>query len=150
MKKLFAVVSLLVLAPFSFASQHTGNASCATDSTWQEVGYKAASQGEPATQFYNIVQSCDKPATAQDEAEFVQGYMSGIESFCTYDNGYALGRVKKAFPNVCPTAMADDFMQGYEVGLQKHNSVNNAIYHGGFKHSRKPIHSANSKRTNHF
>lgn len=40
--------------------------------------------------------------------------------YCTVENGYELGRTGRQYDGVCPTAVAADFLQGYEQGRREY------------------------------
>lgn len=116
MKKFFAIISLLVLAPFSVASE---NAGCASASSWQDAGFNVASKGKPVTQYYSMIRTCESMPSETDEAQFVKGYMAGIENYCTYENGFEVGNSREEYPNVCPASMDGEFKRGYQAAVDK-------------------------------
>lgn len=118
MKKLLTILAC-VMVPFCYASNDTADISCVSPSSWQETGFEVASQGKLATHYYSLAKGCDLALTEESEANFVKGYMAGIETFCTYENGYQFGVKGKDFPNACPASMAEEFNRGYRVGIRK-------------------------------
>jgi hypothetical protein len=146
-KRCVATVALMLFASLSYASEYAGKAQCVTSSSWEEIGFTVATDGKPATEFYALVEACEKNLDETQETQFVKGYMAGIKNFCTYDNGYQLGLTEEAYPNVCPSSMADNFMHGFKVGMKKQASNERAgafIYQHGNMHAAQPIHASRS------
>lgn len=84
---------------------------------WANHGYFDATNGF-AIQLLNVYKDRCGDDLSQKEAKVYQrGFLKGIKEFCTFENGYKLGRDNKSNPKTCPPELAKQFNEGFKNGL---------------------------------
>ncbi|HKI59423.1 MAG TPA: DUF2799 domain-containing protein, partial [Mariprofundaceae bacterium] len=58
------------------------------------------------------------------------GWEQGIRRYCTADSGYRAGKSGKAYTNICPADVADDFISGWREGIRRYCTAENGLQHG--------------------
>ncbi len=85
---------------------------------WYAIGLDRGSNGraEAYIQRYNRV--CKEYGIKPDEAQYQQGYISGLSQFCTAEKGYWIGINDLKYQAECPDELRDDFLAGYNKGYR--------------------------------
>lgn len=106
----------LILVTALFSIGLTGCASISEDQCrlgdWYQLGLQDGQQGKK-NQAANYSGDCAEYKVSVDTAKYNQGRDEGLKTFCTYDNGAYIGQQNQSYDNVCPSALADEFMAGY-------------------------------------
>ena len=90
------------------------------EADWEIIGLEDGARGQPVSYIGNHRKACAEYGVKPDLALYQRGHASGLQQFCTADNGFSLGRAGRAYHNVCPPASNGRFLAGYETGRQLH------------------------------
>ena len=84
---------------------------------WYSIGVEDGSKGYPMSRIGAYRKDCAEVGVAPDAEMYSQGRMVGLESFCTYERGYADGKRGAGNRAVCPPGPLEaEFTQGYNDG----------------------------------
>lgn len=84
---------------------------------WYSLGVEDGSKGYPMSRIGRYRKDCAEVGVAPDAQQYGEGRMVGLETFCTYERGYAEGKRGAGNKAVCPAGPLEaEFMQGYEAG----------------------------------
>ena len=114
--KIILVASLSLLA----GACATLDKSECREADWEIIGLEDGARGQPLSYIGNHRKACAEYGVKPDLALYQRGHASGLQQFCTADNGFKLGRAGRAYHNVCPAALNGRFLAGYETGRQLH------------------------------
>lgn len=108
---LLAVAAILLSACESISSEEC----LAAD--WYSLGVEDGAKGYSLSRLGAYRKDCAEVGVAPDAEMYSQGRMVGLESFCTYERGYADGKRGAGNRAVCPPGpMEAEFTQGYNDG----------------------------------
>lgn len=108
---LLAVAAILLSACESISSEEC----LAAD--WYSLGVEDGAKGYSLSRLGAYRKDCAEVGVAPDAEMYSQGRMVGLESFCTYERGYAEGKRGAGNRAVCPPGPLEaEFMQGYNDG----------------------------------
>lgn len=106
------LITLLVLSACASISEEECLAA-----DWYSIGVEDGSKGYPMSRIGAYRKDCAEVGVAPDADQYSQGRDYGLESFCTYERGYAEGKRGASNKAVCPPGqLAAEFMQGYNAG----------------------------------
>ena len=111
---LSAVVALLCLFVVTACSQMS-HQDC-LDMNWYATGLADASTGVPASNGIERSRVCGKYGESFEPQQYNTGYQAGIETYCTKENGFAVGRNGTKYSSVCPAGIEHDFLIGWNAG----------------------------------
>ncbi len=111
--KPFLFASLLLLC--SCASM---NQSECLNANWQMIGLEDGAQGRTLAYVGNHRKACAEYGISPDLEQYQAGHTRGLQQFCTYARGFALGQRGSRDPNVCPPQLSGDFRFGHQRGLE--------------------------------
>lgn len=83
---------------------------------WYAKGMIDGTRGEAMSKFTRYVADCSKYAITPDRHDYTDGRQKGLESYCTRENGYYIGRHGREYRFVCPTTDEREFLSGYDPG----------------------------------
>ena len=84
---------------------------------WYSIGVEDGSKGYPMSRIGAYRKDGAEVGVAPDADQYGQGRDYGLESFCTYERGYAEGKRGASNQAVCPPGQLEaEFMQGYNAG----------------------------------
>ena len=113
-RTLRAVVALLCLFVVTACSQMS-HQDC-LDMKWHAAGLADASTGVPASNGIERSRVCGKYGESFEPEQYNAGYQAGIETYCTKENGFEVGRNGTEYLSVCPAANENDFLLGWNAG----------------------------------
>jgi len=87
---------------------------------WYEIGNRDGSLGKPRSLFQSHYDACLEYGVHADRQAYYRGRAEGLQSYCTYDNGLAQGKLGKSYKQVCPPGLEADFLAGFEKGKRVH------------------------------
>jgi hypothetical protein len=90
------------------------------EADWNIIGLEDGARGRPLSYIGNHRKACAEYGVKPDLALYQLGHATGLQQFCTADNGFSLGRAGRAYQNVCPPALNSRFLAGYETGRELH------------------------------
>ena len=90
------------------------------EADWKIIGLEDGARGRPLSYIGNHRKACAEYGVKPDLALYQRGHATGLQQFCTADNGFRLGRAGRSYNNVCPPALNGRFLAGYETGRQLH------------------------------
>lgn len=110
--------SRLVLAAGAFAlgGCATLNESECRSVDWYQLGTRDGAEGYGRARLESHREACSEFGLAADDAAWSQGYEDGLQSYCTADNGYRVGRRGGSYAQVCPLETEREFLSAYELG----------------------------------
>lgn len=89
---------------------------------WHRKGYKDATEGDKPNR--KALQSCSAHVSYDKTAAlYTEGYTSGIEKFCTQENGFYWGSLGHAYDDTCPVILEKKFLEGYENGKRQYEAA---------------------------
>jgi hypothetical protein len=101
--------------------------SCATMSEeeclagdWSGRGYADAAQGLGQSRLGEHAEACAKHGITPDDASYRAGWAQGVTVYCTWQNGFRVGREGQAYAGICPADLERDFRPAYEDGQVVH------------------------------
>jgi hypothetical protein len=84
---------------------------------WYSIGVEDGSKGYPMSRIGYYRKDCAEVGVAPDAEQYGEGRMVGLESYCTYERGYAKGKRGAGKNAVCPPGPLEaEFAQGYDAG----------------------------------
>ena len=109
--------------------------SCATmdkpecrQADWQMIGIEDGAKGHPVSYIGNHRKACAEHGVQPDLAQYRLGHRTGLEQFCTASNGFNQGRTGRKYNDVCPAALKEQFVMGYNTGHEL-NQLHSEIDH---------------------
>jgi hypothetical protein len=80
------------------------------------------SDGRAGNPYENVLQRSSRCAEANltlNTREYKRGHLTGLQSFCTHENGMNIGLQGKQPPEVCPAGLKARFVSGWEAGARQ-------------------------------
>ena len=102
----------------STLSKEERTAACAS-TDWQRYGANDGRLGVPTADRVNDFEDCSDLGHPADLLAYQTGRSSGLQDYCTAENGYQVGYEGRRYRKVCPADLEPDFLQGYERGRQE-------------------------------
>lgn len=115
MKALFGA-SLLVLVLLSGCSGLSESDCMALD--WQQIGLEDGQNGRDVSEANRFQEGCEKHGIEVDLDAYETAHNEGLRTFCRADNGFETGKSGYQYTGICPTDLAGDFLQEYEIGVR--------------------------------
>ena len=145
MRKIFLLFCLLLSACSTMKPQECYNAN------WRDIGYNDAIQGRTVW-LKSRTQACAKVKLKPDRKAYLAGHQAGSKKFCTYKNGFLIGRRGNDKSNICITPeLAKPFYGGYKDGLEVYREelylremmfeMRERLHHMRHKHKNKHKHN---------
>jgi hypothetical protein len=97
-KILLLILSIIFIAGCS----STFSANNCLNADWMAIGYADATAGKSIENYDNYAPMCQKVNVTPDQERYQQGYLAGINDFCTQENGYKKGSKGGAYDKSCP------------------------------------------------
>lgn len=101
--------------------------SCATMSedeclagAWGEKGYSDGVAGYPMSRLDDHAKACAKFQVAANPVAYSSAREAGLRTYCTFDRGWAEGRLGNTYHGVCRPEEEAAFMPAYQDGLRLH------------------------------
>ena len=85
---------------------------------WFELGSRDGSLGYGENRLESHREACSEFGLSTDAAAWREGYAEGLQSYCTVDNGYRIGRQGGSYGRVCPLESEPDFLAAYDLGRE--------------------------------
>jgi hypothetical protein len=115
MIKVFLNLSLLVFA-FAQLGCAQSKKSC-INTNWGEQGRESGMKGEAVNDILETQRACAKKDVEFPIMEYKQGWLTGIEKYCSADNAYNLGiEGEKTKVENCPIEYQVAFNKSYKKG----------------------------------
>mgnify|MGYP000500814877 CR=1 FL=1 len=87
---------------------------------WLERGYKDGVDGESSSRISKYADTCSEYGFSVNTTDYLRGHRDGVELYCTYENGFALGENGSEFNQVCAGGIGDGFAEGYDAGRERY------------------------------
>lgn len=84
---------------------------------WFELGRQDSGSGE-MKQLDRRVNSCEGILEEKAKSEYLTGYDAGLIEFCSIENAWVIGKMGRAYKNICPKSQEKSFLSHYKKGLQ--------------------------------
>lgn len=88
---------------------------------WFDLGQRDGADGYPPERIGDHHQACAEFGLQVDGDHWRRGYQAGLESYCTAENGYAVGRRGMHYGRVCPDGAESGFLAAYELGRETYD-----------------------------
>lgn len=111
-------VSVVALCAIALNGCATLNESQCRSADWYQLGTRDGSEGYARNRLESHREACSEFGLVADDAAWRQGYEDGLESYCTADNGYRVGRRGGSYARVCPAEADGEFIAAYELGRE--------------------------------
>ncbi len=85
---------------------------------WYMIGQGDAEQGSSRTMLDVRRKDCAKAGVTPSLRDYDAGYEKGLKRYCTASNGYTQGVSGANYQGICTGFRADDFLSGYNSGLE--------------------------------
>lgn len=79
---------------------------------WAHLGELDGQRGG-LSRLNNHIKACGKHGIVLNNAMYNQGYVQGLEAYCTYENGVSLGVAAVSYKGVCRGEASAEFLSGY-------------------------------------
>jgi hypothetical protein len=88
---------------------------------WRKSGYDQALAGDkPSSEDMN---QCAARGISVKRTDYQEGYVDGIQQFCTFDYGLSFGREGHEYNDTCPPSVMNAFLAGYSQGKMEYQSL---------------------------
>ena len=108
----FVLLTLLALSGCA-----TMNEQECLEGDWHSSGFKDASKGRTDSRLISHTKACAKHGVAANKSLYIAGYQSGLEQYCTAENGTVQGNRNKDYRGICPADKEPEFLTQYIRGL---------------------------------
>ncbi|MDT8375405.1 MAG: DUF2799 domain-containing protein [Mariprofundaceae bacterium] len=129
MKRSLYLLSMLLMTGVISGCASMSKKEC-MNANWESVGYSDGARGVHNSQLEKHRQSCVEYQVIPDNAAYRSGWEQGIRRYCTADNGYRAGQSGRAYRNICPADVADDYISGWRQGIRRYCTPENGLRHG--------------------
>ncbi len=113
MKQLLVMLALSILVLSGCATLNKDE--CLT-ADWYQIGYEDGARGYADTRISSHREACAKHGITPDFRDYQDGHEEGVIRFCTPSNGFIQGKKGYQYTGLCPTALEDGFLDGYDAG----------------------------------
>jgi len=129
-KILSSLVASTVLIALSACSSGAKLEKKCTTTNWESEGYSDGVKGESSKHILKTQKTCAKEGYKVSVVEYKEGWLKGIEKYCSAQNGYELGLKADKKPKVsnCPVELRSNFDANYaraEKYLQTKEKIDN-------------------------
>ncbi|MDX1341268.1 MAG: DUF2799 domain-containing protein [Reinekea sp.] len=98
-----------------------GKLACASGD-WYAAGLTDGLAGRSGATYKRHVRQCDTYHPLPSQSEYIKGQSEGIQRYCTFATGEALGLRGRSPSNLCQGAGKRNIEAGYEQGLRDYNA----------------------------
>lgn len=116
-----ALLPLLVILLISTSGCSTLSKGECIEADWYEIGTRDGANGKPRSVLDNHRESCAKHKITPDREQYYLGRNRGIQSYCTPQNGFRIGKQGGYYHRVCPLNIERSFLNSYELGKEVYN-----------------------------
>lgn len=113
--RILHVIPLLLLLSACASSPSISEYQCMAGD-WHTVGYRDAKQGLDATRLLDHQEACGEFGVVPDRDQYAAGWREGVESYCTADNGFYLGRQGKPVNRICSGPYHEPYASAHADG----------------------------------
>lgn len=113
------ILALLAASLLLGACASLDKAQC-VNANWYAIGMEDGARGRTLDRLGEHRRACAEHNVQPDAERYAAGRNEGLKSFCTYDQGFRVGRAGNAYAGVCPEPAARDFLAGYQHGRELH------------------------------
>ena len=85
-------------------------------SDWRLIGFEDGSAGQPGSRIGEHRKACARHGIKPDVQAYQAGRKEGLEAYCQEIKGYNIGLSGRRYQGVCPRALEDRFLAGYDLG----------------------------------
>lgn len=84
-----------------------------------DLGLSDGRAGNPYSNILQRTSRCQSANLSLNTNYYKNGYNTGLQSFCTYENGQNFALQGKDAPDVCTGALRSQFMRGWQAGAKQ-------------------------------
>jgi hypothetical protein len=117
MLKSAILIAILSLFQGCSTPQELKDSFACSELDWFEIGRSDGVRGLDSMSYENKKKGCEGFSTG-DHEKYVNGWYSGVDRFCSMDQGFAYGRTGNKYLNVCPSSKEKEFLKAYRKGLK--------------------------------
>lgn len=112
---------LLVAAACALTGCATLNESECRSADWYQLGIRDGTGGYPRSRLEDHRKACGEYGMSADDAQWKEGYETGLLDYCTVENGYKVGRGGGYYSRVCPAQSEPEFVAAYDLGKETYD-----------------------------
>lgn len=122
MKKALLIGSFL--GTFFLTSCATLNEQQCKTGNWQEIGRQDGARGFSASRVTSHSKACQEHGILVNNSEYQRGYDVGVRDYCTYENGYQMGKSGvMGSQATCPSDLATAFSSAISKGYAEYQTM---------------------------
>lgn len=122
-----ALTSCLLLSVTGCA---TMNKDECVSADWQAMGYQQGARGGSTQAFSRMQQACANHGITADFSAYQQGHRQGLDNYCSFDQGLALGQNGSSYNTQCSSVRYPAFKEGFQKGVQRYCNYENGFSSG--------------------
>lgn len=88
------------------------------NANWYAIGLEDGARGRALDRLGDHRRACAEHGVSIDADRYVTGRNEGLNTFCTFQNGYSQGRAGHAYAGACPSDTAKLFLAGHQRGRE--------------------------------
>lgn len=108
--------TLIIAATLSLSACASLSKEECLNADWYQIGYQDGTRGNTSGRFNSHVEACAEYAVRPERRPYSQGREQGLLQYCQADNGLQEGLNGRGYANVCPSHLADAFLDKYRQG----------------------------------
>lgn len=97
---------------------------------WQAMGFQYGARGEDALAFSKYQKECAAHKIKADYQAFNKGHQEGLNQYCSFETGNALGTSGSKYNTQCPKSKYPKFAQGFNDGINRFCSYERGVTDG--------------------
>ena len=97
---------------------------------WQAMGFQYGARGENALAFLKYQKECAAHKIKADYQAFNKGHKEGLNQYCSFETGNALGTSGSNYNAQCPKSTYPKFAQGFSEGINQYCSYERGLADG--------------------
>ncbi len=118
--KIALLPAIIVIVAFTSGCATLSKGEC-IEADWYEIGIRDGSSGKPRSVLDSHREACKKHGVAPNREHYYAGRTKGINTYCTPDNGFLIGKQGGYYKQVCPIHSEQDFLNSYNLGKEIYN-----------------------------
>ncbi len=123
--KIALLPAIIVIIAFISGCATLSKGEC-IEADWYKIGFIDGKNGKPRSVLNSHRESCKKHGVTPNREHYYIGRSKGINTYCTPENGFLIGKQGGYYKQVCPIHSEQDFLNAYNLGKEIY-SINREI-----------------------
>lgn len=115
--KIALLPAIIVIVTFTSGCATLSKGEC-IEADWYEIGIRDGSSGKPRSVLDSHREACKKHGVAPNREHYYAGRTKAINTYCTPDNGFLIGKQGGYYKQVCPLHLDRGFLNSYKLGKE--------------------------------